>query len=108
MVQRNGGRGRRKAKEAERQRKESSLGSDGFADKTGGKQVAALDSSNSSIGQGRFRAGPTDDIEDPRLPSKRIDFGGKRRREMSAVRRHDVPDDTRGNLDKESARRRKF
>ena len=45
---------------------EKSFGSFDFANKTGGKQVAALDSSNSTIGHGRFRAGPTDDREDPR------------------------------------------
>ena len=37
---------------------ESSLGSYGFANEARGKHVAALDHSNSSIGQGRFEQGP--------------------------------------------------
>ena len=51
-------------KETELQRDESSLGSDGFTHKARGQQVAAIDSSNSSIGHGRFLARPSDDHED--------------------------------------------
>ena len=40
--------------EAELQRDESSLGSDGFANEARSQPMAALDSSSSSIGPGRF------------------------------------------------------
>ena len=56
---------------------ESSLGSDGFENETRGLQVAALDPSNSRIGRGCFRARPSDDQENPRLPSERGDPGRK-------------------------------
>ena len=60
MVQRNGDKGGLR-EEAELQGDESSLGSDDFANEARGQQVAALDSSSSSIGRGRFRARPGDD-----------------------------------------------
>ena len=47
-----------KKEETELQRDESSLGSDGFAQKAIGQQVATFDSSNSSINHGRFEQGP--------------------------------------------------
>ena len=49
--------------------------------------MAALESSNSNIGHRllRFRAGPTDDCEGPRSPSRGNEFGGKRRRQISGV-----------------------
>ena len=72
--------------------------------------MAAFESSNSNIGHRllRFRAGPTDDCEDPRSPSRRNEFGGKRRRQISGVRRQDVPDNTRGILDRERDKRSRF
>ena len=66
-----------KKKKVKRQRNESALGSYGFANEGGRKQVSALDFSNSSIGHGRFRARSTDDLEAIRLAGKRIEFGGK-------------------------------
>ena len=72
MVQRSGDQERRR-KEAKRQRNESLLGSYDFANEARGKEVAALDPSNSSIGHGRFRARPSDDHENSRPPFKRIE-----------------------------------
>ena len=70
--------------------------------------MAALDSSSRSIGTRTLWSGPTDDREDTRLPGKRIEIGGKRRREVSGIRGQDVPDNTRGILDREQARRRRI
>ena len=74
MVQRNGDRLGREAKEAERQRNENSLG---FGNEIGGKQMAALEFSNSTIGAGLLRAWPSDDRNDSRLPIEIIEFRGK-------------------------------
>ena len=99
---------KKKSQRGRTPKNESLHGSYGFANEIGGKQAAAKDFLKSSFGHGHFQAGPIDDCENPRLPSKRIEFGGKRRREVSRVRRHDVADDTRGIPDRERARRRRL
>ena len=53
MTQRNGDK-RDRRKDTELQRDESSLESDGFTYEARGQQLAALESSNSSIGHERF------------------------------------------------------
>ena len=63
VVPRNGSERRRKKKKKELQRDKRSPGSNGFANKARGQQVAALDASDSLIGSGRFSARPSDDHE---------------------------------------------
>ena len=76
MVPRNESKGGRRKKE-KFQGDESSLGGDGPENETRGQQVAALDSSNSRIGRGRFRARPSDDQENSCLPGERGKPGRK-------------------------------
>ena len=60
--------------------------------------MAALDSSNSSIGHGRFPLRTSDDRKVSRLPKERIDFSGECRRKVSRIHRQDGPDNTLGIL----------
>ena len=64
---------------------ESSFGSYGFANEARGELVAALDSSNSTIGHGRFRARTSDDHKDSRLPRERTEFSEECRKKVSRI-----------------------
>ena len=72
LVVQGNGEQRRRRKETELQRDESSLGSNGFAHEARDQEMAALDSSNSRIGHGRYRARPNDDHKDSCLPGKGV------------------------------------
>ena len=70
--------------------------------------MAAFESSKSSNGQERLRARPSGDHEDSCLPSERIEYSGECGRKVDRIHRQDVPDNTRGILDTERERRRRF
>ena len=70
--------------------------------------MAAFDSSKSSNVHGRLRARPSVDHEDSCLPNERIEYSGERGREVDRIHIKDVPDSTRGILDTECERRRRF
>ena len=92
VVPRNGDkRGRREKKEPQRDR--GSLGSNGLAIETRGQQVAALDSSDSRSGHGRFRASLSDDHEDSCLSGERSEPGREGRGKVSRICEQSVPSD---------------
>ena len=50
------------------------------------------------VGHRRLRVRSTNNCADTRSPGNRIEFGGRRRREVSRAHRQVVPDDIRGIL----------
>ena len=70
--------------------------------------MAALNYSNCSFGHGLLRARPSDDHKDSRLPSERTEFSGECKSKVSRIHRQSPPDNTRGILDTEPERRRRF